>query len=343
MSKRQLQQITEARASFLYVEHVFTESAKGWASMRDVILNHRKTATDVIARVFHPEAILTIAVLGSNIDSILNYSPVFKDKHEQAARIQEWILFSLLTDFRDRTPWSPEETLLKVRRYQQLNATLIEELQRTGKNPFGDLTGAFLCDLFGDEVEKLCQAGTNCLDHFLLTLLADLFTITCSSSFSYWQSAYGKYDIVLGGLSTPSGTENTPPATPFRDRLKGKPDGSYLYQDPDGTEREGWMPPDLLFSIMEGSGCQKLTHVLIREPSDRVREDFWPIDNATVTKLADGEGTVYVVSHLDAGEPKYSFVAKRVWDNYDRMLEVLMNPGLSDMQRKAALKKIMED
>ncbi|MFH0960927.1 MAG: hypothetical protein V1897_19760 [Pseudomonadota bacterium] len=343
MSKPQLEQITEARASYLYVEHVFTESANGWASMRDVILKYIKNSTDVIARVSNPEAILTFAVLGHNLDSITNYSPLFKDKHDQAARIEEWILFSLLTDFRDRSPWSPEESLLKVRKYQQLDATLIEELKLTGKNPFGDLTGAFLCELFGNEVEKLYQEGTNWLNHFLFTFLADIFTITCSSSFSYWKTAYGKYEIVSGGLSVPTGTENTPPATQFNDRLKGKPDGSYIYHGPDGAERMGWMPPDQLSSILEGTGCQKLTHVLIRDPSDRVREDFWPLDNDIVTKLADIEGTVYVVSHLESGELIYYFVSKRAWDNYDRMFEVMNNPSLSDEQRKVAMKKIMED
>lgn len=343
MSERQLQRITEARASFLYVEHAFAEGVKGWKSICEVILNFRKTATEMIARVHNAEAFLTVALLGSNLNSILNYSPLFKDKREQSERIEEWILFCLINDFRDKTPWSPEETLSKVRRCQQLNATLMDELQQTGKNPFGDLTGAFLCDLLGDEVKKLCQEGTDCLDPFLLTLLADLFTITCSSSFSYWKTAYDKYEIVSGGLSTPSESDNSNPATAFfTDRLKGKPDGTYLYRDLDGTEREGWMPPDLLSSLGEGSGCQKLTHVLIREPSDQVHEDFWPLDNDTVTKFADTKGIVHVVSHLDAGEPKYNYISKRVWDRYDRILEIMMNPSMTDEQKKDDVKKIIE-
>jgi hypothetical protein len=204
MSRPRLEQITEARASFLYVEHVFTESGKGWASMRKVFLNYSKPVADMLGQVSHPEALLTVVVLGSNLNSILNYSPIFKDRHEQARRIEEWILFCLLSDFPDRTPWPPEETLVRLRRYQHIDASLIQQLQQTGKNPFGDLTGVFLCDLFGDGVEKLCRAGENCLDNLLFSLLADLFTITCTSSFSYWKMAYGKYDIVSGGLPTPT-------------------------------------------------------------------------------------------------------------------------------------------
>ena len=64
-------------------------------------------------------------------------------------------------------------------------------------------------------------------------------------------------------------------------RLKGKPDGSYIYRDPDGIEREGWMPPELLNRILESSGAQRLTHVVIREPNDEICEDFWPVDPET--------------------------------------------------------------
>jgi hypothetical protein len=341
MSERKRSQVTEARASYLYVEHAFIESAKGWAAMRDVIVKHAPVGADLIAQVSNPEILLTITVLGSNLSSMMNYSPIFKDKRQQATRLEEWILFSLLSDFRDSIPWSPEETLSKIRRYQHLDAMLVKELRQTGKNPFGDLTGNFLCELFSERVSNLCPPGTTCIDQLLLTLLADLFTISCSSVFSYWKTTYEKYDVVAGDLASPVGTGSGPQPASFKERLKGRPDGTYIYRDPAGTEHQGWMPPELLTSILEKSGSQRLTHVVIREPNDQVREDLWPVDTDTVTQFADAEGKVYVVSHLDAGKSKYNFVSKRVWDNYDRMIEVMMNPSLSNEQKKSQMQKIM--
>ncbi len=118
-----------------------------------------------------------------------------------------------------------------------------------------------------------------------------------------------------------------------KDKLKGKPDGSYVYRDASGKETSGWMPPELLSQILRESGSQKLTRVFIRDPDDTIREDLWPIDDETAKKLADHDGTVYVMSHLEDGNPKYSFISKRVWDNLDGMLSVMMDPSLSDAQK----------
>jgi hypothetical protein len=101
------------------------------------------------------------------------------------------------------------------------------------------------------------------------------------------------------------------------------------------------MPPELLTSISEESGSQRLTHVLIREPNGQVREDFWPVDTDTVTHLADAEGKIYVVSHLEKGESQHNFVSKRIWDNYDRIIEVVMNPSLSGEQKKSQVRRII--
>lgn len=127
-----------------------------------------------------------------------------------------------------------------------------------------------------------------------------------------------------------------------KDKLKGKPDGSYVYRDASGKETSGWMPPELLSQILREYGSQKLTRVFIREPDDTIREDLWPIDDETAKKLADHDGTVYVMSHLEDGNPKYSFIAKPVWDNLDDMLSVMMDPSLSDAQKHIRMQALMK-
>ena len=126
-------------------------------------------------------------------------------------------------------------------------------------------------------------------------------------------------------------------------RLKGKPDGSYIYRDPDGIEREGWMPPELLNRILESSGAQRLTHVVIREPNDEIHEDFWPVDPKTVNLLADSDGKLHVVSHLENGKLTYNFVSKRVCDNFEAMLNIMMDFSLSEAEKHRKMQVIMKD
>ena len=127
------------------------------------------------------------------------------------------------------------------------------------------------------------------------------------------------------------------------DSLKGKPDGTYMYRAPDGTERKRWMPPELLTRILESSGAQRLTHVIIRESNDEIREDFWPVDLETVNRLADSDGKLHVVSHLENDKPTYNFVSKRVWDNFDAMLDIMMDFSLSEAEKHRKMEDIMEE
>lgn len=127
------------------------------------------------------------------------------------------------------------------------------------------------------------------------------------------------------------------------DRLKGKPDGTYIYRDPDGTEREGWMPPELLTRVLESGGTQRLTHVVIREPNDEIREDLWPVDSENVNHLADSDGKLHVVSHLESREPTYNFVSKRVWDNFDAMLDIMMDFSLSEAEKHKKMQAFMKE
>jgi len=164
-------------------------------------------------------------------------------------------------------------------------------------------------------------------------------------SFTWWQELpkqWKNLSKVIELLNQPP--ESSPVAPqPLKAKLQvqGKPDGTYLFTDSEGKEREGWMPPELMTEILRQSGAQQLTPVLIREPSDEIREDFWPIDQDTVKRLGDTDGVVHVVSHLEDGEPSYNFVSKRVWDNYDQMIEIMADPTTSEPEKKARMEAIL--
>ena len=125
-------------------------------------------------------------------------------------------------------------------------------------------------------------------------------------------------------------------------KLEGKPDGSYVFTDATGHQRSGWMPPALLQQILDRSGAQKLTRVRIREPNDIVRDDFWPVDEATAKTLSDADGILHVMSLLEQGEVIYHFISKRVWDRLDEMLAIFMNHSLSDSEKQARAQALMK-
>lgn len=158
-------------------------------------------------------------------------------------------------------------------------------------------------------------------------------------SFTWWQGLpkqWKNLSKVIALLNQPPKQSPVAPH-PLRSKLQGKPDGTYVFTDSDGKEREGWIPPELMTDILRQSGAQQLTPVLIREPSDEIREDLWPIDQETVKRLADADGVVHVVSHFANGEPKYHFVSKRIWDNYDQMIDVMADPTIAESEKRARM------
>lgn len=190
------EQITELKASYLYLKYVFDQSKGGWEGIKEAIEKYNRQGYKIVHKVISPTEKLALSVIGINTNAILNYSPLFQNNRNQATRIEHYVLFSLLSDFSNILPWSPEETLTQVRHWQRLDNKLVKELKQIGKNPFGDLAGYFLCELFGDNVIDLCQKGTTNIDHFILSIIADLYTLLCSNSFLYWKKTIDNYILI---------------------------------------------------------------------------------------------------------------------------------------------------
>jgi hypothetical protein len=125
----------------------------------------------------------------------------------------------------------------------------------------------------------------------------------------------------------------------YYDELKRKPDGTYLYYDDEGEMHEGWMPPENIKKLVKKYGKKKLTKVFIKGPWEGVKEDFWDIKDETIEKFADNDGIIYVMCHFESGEAKYYYLNKRLWDNKEKIEEILMNPQLSEEEKKEQIDK----
>jgi len=188
--------LTDPKASYLYIEQVFEESKKCWESIRSFLQNHKQIGPELMNKFIYPSETISLAIIGQNMSALVAYSPLFHSNREQAARLEDWTLFNLLSEFSEKLPWTPEETLAKVRHWEQIDYQLVKRLKDIGRNPFGDLTGHLLREFLGDDILKLCQSGTTHLDHFIHTILADMFTIACTTSFSFWKNIIENYQII---------------------------------------------------------------------------------------------------------------------------------------------------
>jgi hypothetical protein len=88
-------------------------------------------------------------------------------------------------------------------------------------------------------------------------------------------------------------------------------------------------------------GNGKKYRVLIKGPWEDVKEDLWELSEETLKKFGDEENVVRVVCVYEKGGPKYNFVAKRMWEEWDKISQVISTPNLSSEQQIEEVKRIM--
>ena len=87
---------------------------------------------------------------------------------------------------------------------------------------------------------------------------------------------------------------------------------------------------------------EKLTKVLIKGSWEGIKEDYWDIEDQVLKKFADSEGTVYVMCTFKNGEPEYHYLNKKIWDDIEKVGEIINNPQLSEEEKKDQIDKLEE-
>src|SRR3990167_9728750 len=129
----------------------------------------------------------------------------------------------------------------------------------------------------------------------------------------------------------------------FKKTDEKKPDGTFQYSDEKGKLQEKWMPPEKLKGLLEKGNAKRVYKVLIKGPWSGVKEDWWELGKETVKKFGDEEDTVRVMCVYEKGEPKYNCVAKKMWEKWEEVGQIVSNPNLSPEQRVAEVKKLLDD
>ncbi|MEK7601026.1 MAG: hypothetical protein AAB480_00650 [Patescibacteria group bacterium] len=122
-----------------------------------------------------------------------------------------------------------------------------------------------------------------------------------------------------------------------------KPDGSFQYRDENGTLHEGWLPPEKFQEMVAAGKAKRVYKVLIKGPWEGVKEDWWEIEEETLKKFGDENDTVHAMCVYEKGEPKYNFVAKKMWEKWGEVSRIVSNSNLSSEQQAAEVKRLLAE
>lgn len=122
-----------------------------------------------------------------------------------------------------------------------------------------------------------------------------------------------------------------------------KPDGTFEYRDKDGKVHEGYLPPEKWQEFIDKGQAKRVYKVRIKGPWEGVKEDHWELDEETLKKFGDENDVVHVMCVYEKGEPKYNFVAKKMWEKMDEIGKIVSNPNLSSEQQAAEVKKLLSE
>jgi len=99
---------------------------------------------------------------------------------------------------------------------------------------------------------------------------------------------------------------------------------------------------ELLKEGLKTGKAKQVYKVLIRDPLVGIKEDYWELSEEQVKKWVDEESIAYVNLHYEGGQPQYSFVSKTLWEKWDKVEEIMLNPTLSSEEQAQAIEKLVE-
>jgi hypothetical protein len=127
----------------------------------------------------------------------------------------------------------------------------------------------------------------------------------------------------------------------WKRKNKEEPDGTIEFRDRDGKMRKTWVPPEQIREWIKQGKARPLYKVLVKGYWRGVKEQKWELSDENVRQFVDKDGTAYAICAYKKGEPHYSLVSKRLWDKFDEVGVILMNPNLTQEQKEAKIKKLI--
>jgi len=273
-----------------------------------------------------------LAVIALNIRPIKNLF-----QQAQAERLKRKIVDQLsLMNKETMGGYALEE----VTAYEKELEVDIERL-RSGENPLSAMAARLLSRWLGEGIEKFKVEMNGKKTGFISPLMVLAITEKVVGFVGFWKAIKENFDLI----------EDDPPLDVNSLGLKdyspepndNKPDGTIQYYDDKGNLCEKWIPPAELEKMLDKGSLKRVYKVLIKGPWDGVKQTYWELSDENVKTFVDETEYAYALCANPKGEAKYILTKKKIWENMDKVTEIMMDPNLSEPQRAEAIRKMGED
>jgi len=274
---------------------------------------------------------LALAAIAQDLQAVKNLFP-----KDQAERIEKWVLKCI-----DTEDWG-EYAVDEVKKYGEKFQKDVQNIN-TGGDPLSAIPARLLQRWLGENIQNFDVEMNGKKTGIISPILLSMISGTLVAFLGTWKKLKDNFNLVEGDIpfdfdKNPSGLKDYAP-----EPEENKPDGTIQYYDENGNLKEKWLPPEEINELLKKVGAKRLYKVFVKGPWDGVKETLWELPDDTVEKFVDEKGYAYAVCAYEKGQPKYTLIAKRIWERMDEVGKILMNPDLSPEQRQEAIKKLTKD
>lgn len=320
--------LTEQEAACLFVLDILKEAQGTWPTIH-IQLKETFKEGFVLEDEEMAAFDLALAAIAQDVQAVRNLFP-----KDQAERIQKWILKSV-----DSEAWG-EYAIDEIKNYGIEFTKNIQNIE-TGGDPLSAIPTRLLQRWLGKNIQNFEVVMNGKKTGIISPLLVMMVSNILAAFLGIWKKLKDDFKIVEGDMpldEIPSGLKDYQPEPEEK-----KPDGSIQYYDENGNLKEKWLPPEKIDELLKKGGVKRLYRILIKGPWAGIKETLWELPDDTAGKFVDEKGYAYAICAYEKGEPKYTLTKKRIWERIDEFEAIMMNPNLSEEQRKEEIRKLTKD
>lgn len=273
-----------------------------------------------------------LATIALNIRPIQNLF-----QKTQAERLKNKIIEHLRQMNKDSMEGYALEEVIAYEKALEINPVRI----KLGENPLDGISTRLLSRWLGEGIEKhevvLGGKKTGYISPLLLMAVAEKLV----GFLGFWKAVRENFDLI----------EEPPPLNMDSLGLKdfseesdaNNSEGTIQYYDAQGNLCSKRIHPEELQKMLKIGAAKRVYKVLIKGPWDGIKEAYWELSDENVKTFVDEKSYAYAICANENGEPKYLLSKKNIWENMEKVEEIMMDSSLSETERAEAIQKLGEE
>jgi len=273
-----------------------------------------------------------LATIALNIKPIDNLFP-----KPQGERLKGLIINHLSQMNKETMGTYALDEVMSYRKELEINLERI----KGGESPLDAISIRLLKRWLGDNLGKFEVELNGKKTGHIAPLLVMLVTEKVVGFIGFWKHISENFNLI----------EDAPPLDDKALGLKdyspepsdNKPDGTIKYYDNKGKLCEKWIPPAEIVKMLAKGSLKRVYKVLIKGPWDGVKQTYWELSDENVKTFVDENEYAYALCANPKGEAEYMLMRKKIWENMDKVTEIMLDTNLSELQRVESIRKMGED